>query len=265
VARCWAPFCGFILGGLLGSHLAVWTLSHFDDRNSRIVFALFLGAVPLFGSVIGGLILGAIVGHWGLGGLFASIRRKRRERLLVEHADRWPGQPPESAATVDEDGDTLIISLPPVSLVRPIGGLFFALFVLLNVMLPALTLAFLPALFDLDPIAVVLITAGWLADILLLTILFYHGRLRTCVSISSDRLTIEHHTLFGVRRHELAAARITRFQAFLPSLVWGNGWLSIESTGRLWPLTLFRNRHNAEVAWLAKLIKNRMTLPESKR
>ena len=128
-------------------------------------------------------------------------------------------------------------------------------------MLPALTLTFLPALFEPDPIAVVLITVGWLVDVLLLTILIYHGRLRTRLSISSDRLTIEHDTLFGMRRRELPAARITRFQAFLPPVV-SNGWLSIESTGQ-WPLTLFRNRHHTEIAWLAKLIEERMTLPES--
>ena len=257
-------FCGFVLGGILGVMLAVQTLSHFDERDSNIVFALVLGGVPLFGGALGGLIFGAIIGRWGLGRFITSIRRKRRERLLVENPGRWPGQPPESTATVEEDGDTLIVSLPPVSLMRPIGYLLFAFVVLLNVVLPALTMTFLPALFDADPIAVGLITAGWLVDVLLLTILFYHGRLRTRLSISSDRLTIERYTLFGMRRRELPAARITRFQAFLPPLVWGNAWLSIESTGQLWPLALFRNRHHAEVAWLSKLIKDQMTLPESK-
>ena len=91
-------------------------------------------------------------------------------------------------------------------------------------------------------------------------ILFYHGRLHTRLLISSDRLTIEHFTLFGVRRHERSADRITRIYAFH---VMENGWLSIEATGQ-WPLSLFRNRHVAEVAWLAQLIQDRMTLTETK-
>jgi hypothetical protein len=70
-------FCGFFLGAMFGFILAGLTISHFSDRPSNILFTFFLGAVPFFGSALGGLVLGAIIGRWGLAGFIASTRRKR--------------------------------------------------------------------------------------------------------------------------------------------------------------------------------------------
>jgi hypothetical protein len=266
-ARIHGATIGAIGGFVTGSILGTWIFFNFPDPG-------VLGfALVFFGGSLGGLFLGMFLGSRAFAGPLERALRRRQERLLPEHNDRPYAQPVTSTASVAESTDGLTIALPPPGLVRGCDWFTFIWAIFWNVFLVILTPLFLMAAFQgqmkweggAEPVhpsfMALFLTPFWLIGLVALLIIVYRGRRSALITMSPNRLIIEEFTLFGTRRHEwprdkLTGVSLTGAKLFRPELV-------VQSLA-LPEVHLFGYRHGAELAWIAKVLKEKISVAQPK-
>jgi hypothetical protein len=266
--------CGFFTGGILGSTLASRIFFNFAGPGGLGFFLeFFLNAGVFFGGALGGLFLGMFLGSRAFAGPIESALRRRQERLLAEQNDRPYAQPITSTASVEESTGELTIVLPPPGLVWGCGWFTFIWAMFWNAFLVVATPLFLRAAFQgemkweggkepVHPFFMALyLTPFWLIGLVALLIIVYRGRRSALIRVSHDRLIIEEFTLFGTRRHDwprdaLTGVSLTGAELFRPKL-------TIQSPA-LPEVHLLSYRHGAELAWIAKVLKEKISVAQLK-
>jgi hypothetical protein len=258
--------CGFFTGSMLGGALASWIFFNFAGPGGLGFFGVF------FGGALGGLFLGMLLGSRAFTGPIESALRRRQGRLRAEHKDRPYAQPITIMASVEESTDELTIALPPPGLVGGCGWFIFIWAMLWNCFLVIATPLFLGAAFQgemkwdggKEPVhpsfMVLFLTPFWLVGLVALLIIVYRGRSYALITMSHDRLIIEEFTLFGTRRHEWPRDNLTGVSLtgaeFRPQLV-------IQSLA-LPEVHLLGYRYMAELAWIAKVLKEKIVVAQPK-
>jgi hypothetical protein len=266
--------CGFSAGGILGNTLASWIFFHFAGPGRLGFFLDFvLEAGVFFGGALGGLFLGMFLGSLAFAGPIETALRRRQERLRAEQNDRPYAQPITSMASVEESTDELTIALPSPGLVRGCGWFTFIWAMFWNGFLVIATPLFLRAAFQgemkwdggNEPVhpsfMALFLTPFWLIGLVALLIIVYRGRRSALITMSHDRLIIEEFTLFGTRRHDwprdtLAGVSLTGADLFRPQLV-------VQSLA-LPEVHLLGYRQGAELAWIGKVLKEKISVAQPK-
>lgn len=224
--------------------------------------------VGFFGSTIGGLVLGALVGNRLLTWPALAWLRRRRERMQQAVADSSWGQPPGSDARVEDDGNRLTITIPPRGLFRGAGCFLFGWSALWNLFVILFTVFFVPAAFRgevriegkdqaASPWMIILfLVPFWLIGTGALFGVLYVGRRRAVLAVADDLLTITIITLIRTQNYEWHRNDVRRVEHELNQPDARKATLSIEprqgQTVRL--LGWLQPR---ELQWLAGLIKRR--------
>jgi hypothetical protein len=265
---------GFFTGGILGGILASSLFVNFAGPGGPGFFLGFLlEAGVFFGGALGGLFLGMFLGRRGLASPIERALRRRQERSPAEHRDRPYAQPTTSTANVEESPDGLTIALPPVGLVRGCGWFVFIWAMFWNVFLVIATPLFLGAAFQgemkwvggkepVHPALMVLfLMPFWLVGLVALLIIVYRGRRSALITLSHDRLIIEEFTPFGTRRHEWPRDKVTGVSLIGAEIF--RTQLVIQSPA-LPELQLLGYRPRAELAWIARVLKEKISVAQPK-
>jgi hypothetical protein len=261
-------FAGFFAGGFTGGVLAILIFFHADhDPNGGLSLSFALTLIVFFGGAFGGAILGAVLGRKLLSPLFEGTVR-RRQRWLARNTERYRGQPPSSAAVVEERVNELLITLPPVGLVRGLGCFVFVWGLLWNLFLLIATPAFVWAAFHgemkggdgqpAQPAFIILfLVPFWAVGVGAALAIFYHGRRRAQLRVSAEGLAALEQTIFGNRHQECSRDRITDVK--LLTLGPGQARLVISSPGQA-DTPILKGRTPDELAWLAKILRQQLAL-----
>lgn len=266
-------FPGFFAGGI-GGGIAAMSLHAMDkvDHMSPWIIAATMGL--FFGGAIGGLLLGGLFGLRVIAPFFDRMAMRRNERWRAVHGAGPSDQPITSRAIVDDRGEELTVKLPPLGLIAGGGGFlfFWSLFWngMLSVMTPALVMSAVNGSLKDEagqPTSVwfvlLFLTPFWVIGIGSAVALVWRARRRAEVRVESDRLAIIEISPFS--RHEYAWPRDEIVDVRLETTrVRANRGgtshvrhLSIESTAGD-TSQFFGYRTAAEVAWLARLIRDRL-------
>jgi MFS family permease len=269
VAAALGSIGGFFAGGILGGIAAGWVFFNRDLQHSDSFFLHFLlSAVLFFGGAIGGLFLGLFFGRRALSGL-VKWHTARRTASVAKLPGRLQGQPVTSDAVVAQSDRETTITLPATGLVRGCGCFVFVWALLWNLFIVIATPFFLIAAFrgemkqegsnePVHPaIMTLFLTPFWIVGLTAIWFIVYRGRRRGRIVVSPDRLLVEEVSVLGTQRHELRREELTAVR--LVEEPENRSCLSIQGFGRV-PVEVFRHRAAAELAWIARVVNERLAL-----
>ena len=243
--------------GLVGNFIAVLlviaVIWWFDFSDFWTPLFLVLGSA--FAGAAGVIPAAAVSRRW-LGPRIERALDARHERLVARVGERWHSQPPTSRATLSQRDQSLEVHLPPLGVVRSCPWLVLVFLMLWNLIAVAMLVGALRGELQTggDPWQVGM---GIFLSIGLIGVLavIYVARRQALLTIAPDRLTCSVTTIFGKVSNEWSRDDLINVglgSMCRPSLV-------VESRNGA-RQELLNDRSIAEIAWLARLIQDRLAL-----
>lgn len=269
-------FVGFFAGGIGGGIIA--GNMFFNAANGANMGAgdFFAQVAPIFvvffGGAFGGLVLGAVAGARLLGPMLEGLLRRRGEQSRARKGTGPCDQPASSAAQVEERGSALMITLPPPGLVRGCGFFLFLWCVIWNGILCVMTPIMIGSALRGDlkndvgqPMhigwAVLFLTPFWGAGIGVGTAILYRGWRRSEIELNEEELRVATTTIFGRREQSWRRKQIEDVRYSTTESATANMAVALHG---LPEVRLFGYRDKVEVAWLVRLLRDRLGLEQIK-